>query len=95
MRAVLLARPNTMRRYVSKFLAVLHSEVVGVYGSLNAIVAWLVVLNVVTLTPDQIAAVIGLVNVVLAPIVRALVTPTSVRPAVKVSPGDILPGGDA
>lgn len=75
---------------MSKIAAVLHSEIVGLYSGLNAIIGALVVLNVVTLTPDQIAALLVIANVVLGPVVRALVTPTAVR---VIPPPPPPPGG--
>lgn len=75
---------------MSKLGALLHSEIVQVYGSFNAILGALVVLNVVTLTPDQIAALLVILNAVLAPIVRGLVTPTAVRAAAVTVPPVIM-----
>lgn len=71
---------------MSKLGALLHSEVVGIYSGLNSVLGALVVLNVVTLTPDQIAAALVIANVVIGPIVRGLVTPTTVRQIAKVPP---------
>lgn len=76
---------------MTKLAQLLHSEIVGIYGSINTIIGALVVLNVITLTPNQIAAVVVIANTALAPIVRGLVTPTTVRTPAAVTPTVIAP----
>lgn len=67
-------------------LNLLHQEIVSVYGSLHLILAALVVLGVVHLTTNQIAAWIVIASAVLVPIVRAQVTPTGPNPPAQPAP---------
>lgn len=62
---------------ISKVGSLLHSEIVALYTGANVILAQLVILNVIHLTPDKIAAWVSIIGVTLGPIVRAQVTPTT------------------
>lgn len=60
---------------LSRLGTLLHDELVSLYSSTNGILAALVVLGVVHLTPDQIAAWIFIISVTLGPLVNSQTQP--------------------
>lgn len=69
-----------------RFTQFLHDEIVACYIGANVILAQLVVLGVIHLTPDKVAAWVSIIAVVFGPIVRGQVTPTGKIPDMTMVP---------